>query len=124
MSTAVLAVSATAPLPQPAEAAEVPRIRGICLYVPTLGKAEEFVAMMSKNAPGEWRAEALEGSLDGTYFKTREIYRGARESANTLVGVVDPANFAMIREAVTGSGGGFHYVTYEESGRVTFSVRL
>ncbi len=121
---AALAVSGTGMQPRQAEATETCRISGICLYVPTLGKASEFVELMNKNAPGDWQVEALEGSLDDRYFQTRELYKRASSQVNTLVGVVDPASFTMIHEAVVNSGGSFHYVTYEERGRVTFSVRL
>lgn len=107
-----------------AEATEQCRISGICLYVPSLGKAADFVELMQRNAPGDWRVEALQGSFDERYFQTRELYQRARSTVNTLVGVVDPASFTMINEAVVASGGSFHYVTYEERGRVTFSVRL
>lgn len=121
---AALAVSGTGIQSHRAEAAEPCRISGICLYVPSLGKASDFVELMNKSAPGDWQVKALEGSLDDRYFQTRELYKQARNQVNTLVGVVDPASFTIIHEAVVNSGGSFHYVTYEERGRVTFSVRL
>ena len=121
---AALAASGTLGHPSQAQTTEQCRISGICLYVPSLGKAADFVELMQRNAPGDWRVEALEGSFDERYFQTRELYQRARSTVNTLVGVVDPASFTMINEAVVGSGGSFHYVTYEERGRVTFSVRL
>jgi hypothetical protein len=121
---AALAVSGTAAAPRSAAASTHGEIKGICLYVPSLGKASEFVEAMNRNAPGEWTAHPLRGTLNDLYFQTRDFYREARSSANTFVGVVDPASFAVIREAIVGSGGSFHYVTYEERGRVTFSARL
>ncbi len=123
-TVAGLAVCGAGPLARQAEAARENGISGICLYVPSLGKAAEFVELMNDSAPGQWQVEALEGSFDQRYFAVRDLYRRACGHANTLVGVVDPASFTVIQEAITGSGGSFHYVTYEERGRVTFSVRL
>jgi hypothetical protein len=120
---AALAVSGTAAAPAGAEAS-AGQIKGVCLYVPSLGKASEFVETMNRNAPGEWTAHPLQGTLDDLYFQTRETYREARSNANTFVGVVDPASFAVIRAAITDSGGSLYYSTYEERGRVTFSARL
>jgi hypothetical protein len=107
-----------------AEAATKGEIDGVCLYVPSLGKASEFVEMMNKNAPGDWTVHPLQGTLTDCYFKTRSLYEEARGKANTFVGVVDPATFAIIHEAIADSGGSFHYVTYEERNRVTFSAQL
>jgi hypothetical protein len=124
LAGAALAVSGTGPLPRRAEASEREGITGICLYVPTLGRASEFVELMNKNAPGDWQMHPLQGALSDRYFQTRELYRGARGRVNTFVGVVDPASFNVIHEAVLDSCGSFHYVTYEERNRVTFSARL
>jgi hypothetical protein len=124
LTGAALAVTGKGPLPRQAEAADRGRIRGICLYVPTLGRANEFVELMNRNAPGDWQAHPLEGSLNERYFRTRDLYARARGEMNTFVGVVDPASFSIIHEAVVDSDGGFHYVTYEERNRVTFSARL
>ncbi|GLI39339.1 twin-arginine translocation pathway signal protein [Geobacter hydrogenophilus] len=110
--------------PRKAEASVQERIRGICLYVPTLGKASDFVEMMNNNAPGSWTAHPLTGSLTEHYFTTRQLYAEAQGNANTFVGVVDPATFAIVHEAIVDSGGSFHYVTYEERDRVTFSARM
>lgn len=107
-----------------AEAATKGAISGVCLYVPSLGQASEFVEMMHKNAPGDWTVHPLEGSLTDCYFQTRNLYDAAKEKANTFVGVVDPATFAIIHEAIADSGGSFHYVTYEDRNRVTFSAQL
>ena len=108
-----------------AEAAGRGEINGICLYVPTLGKAGEFAEMMNSNAPGSWRIHPVEGTLTESYFTVRQLYEEAKGGeANTLVGVVDPATFAIIHEAVADSGGSFHYITYEERDRVTFSVQV
>lgn len=121
---ATMAVAATAPSPGKASAAESSGIRGVCLYVPTLGQAGDFVELMNKNAPGQWQVQPVEGSFNQVYFQTRDIYKKVRSHANTLVGVVDPANFTIIQEAIADSGGSFNYITYEERGRITFSVRL
>ena len=80
--------------------------------------------MMSRNAPGRWRAHPLQGTITDSYLETRNLYEEAREGANTLVGVVDPATFAVIHEAIVDSGGSFYYVTYEDRNRVTFSVQV
>ncbi len=121
---AALAASGMGSRTSSAEAATQGEIRGVCLYVPSLGKAEEFVEMMSKNAPGNWRAHPLQGAITDSYLETRNLYEEARETANTLVGVVDPATFAIIHEAIVDSGGSFYYVTYEDRNRVTFSVQV
>ncbi len=125
--TAGVALAATgmaAATPRKAEAAVPGQIKGICLYVSTLGKASDFVEMMNKNAPGSWTAKPLEGALTELYFDTRNLYEEAHGSANTLVGVVDPATFAVVHEAIVDSNGSFHYITYEDRNRVTFSVQL
>jgi hypothetical protein len=122
---AALAASGTGSLALKAEAAGKGEIDGICLYVPTLGKASEFVELMNRNAPGKWSVQPLQGTLTDCYFTTREMYQQARDGkSNTFVGVVDPATFAVIHEAVADSGGSFHYVTYEERNRVTFSAQV
>ena len=100
------------------------RINGICLYVPSLGRASDFVDAMSRNAPGKWTAHALQGGLTECYFEARSLYEGARGKANTFVGVVDAATFAVVHEAIVDGGGSFHYVTYEERSRVTFSAQV
>jgi hypothetical protein len=108
-----------------AEDAAAPRggIDGICLYVPGLGSAGEFVAAMSRDAPGRWTARPLQGGLTDRYFQARAVYEEARGKANTFVGVVDPATFAVVHEAIVDGGGSFHYVT-EEWSRVTFSAQV
>jgi hypothetical protein len=107
-----------------AEASIHGQINGVCLFVPRLGKASDFVEMMNKNAPGSWVVHPLTGSLTENYFKTRDLYEEAKSTANTFVGVVDPATFAIIHEAIVDSSGSFHYITYEDRDRVTFSVQL
>jgi hypothetical protein len=99
-------------------------INGVCLYVPSLGRADEFVAMMNKNAPGAWSVHPLRGSMTDCYFETRRLYEESRDKANTFVGVVDPATFAIVHEAIVDSGGSFHYVTFEDRNRVTFSAQV
>jgi|GEM_PF-1456052 len=110
--------------PPRAEAAAPDRIKGVCLFVPTLGKAADFVEMMNRNAPGSWTAYPLTKSLSEQYFAVRNLYEEVSGAVNTFVGVVDPATFAVIHEAIIDCGGGFHYITYEERNRVTFSVRM
>ena len=107
-----------------AEASTNGAIKGICLYVPRLGKASEFVELMNKNARGDWTVHPLTGTLTDNYFKTRSLYEDARGRANTFVGVADPATFAVIHEAIVDSSGCFHYITYEDHNRVTFSAQL
>jgi hypothetical protein len=109
--------------PRAAAAEAGPGIIGLCLYVPSLGEAGEFVATMSRNAPGRWTAHPLPGALTDRYFAARALYEGARGKANTFVGVVDPATFAVVHEAIVDAGGSFHYVT-EAQDRVTFSVQV
>ncbi|HIJ86650.1 MAG TPA: twin-arginine translocation pathway signal protein [Desulfuromonadales bacterium] len=121
---AALAVSGTVAHTGPAEAAIQGQITGVCLYVPSLGKASEFVEMMNNNAPGNWTVHPLQGTLTEYYFTTRLLYEEARGSANTFVGVVDPATFAVVHEAIVDSSGSFHYITYQDSNRITFSVQL
>jgi hypothetical protein len=121
---AALAVSGTSSTTRPAEAAVQGQIKGVCLFVPTLGKAGDFVELMNTNAPGSWTVHPLEGSLNDHYFTTRNLYEDAKVSANTFVGVVDPATFAVVHEAIVDCGGCFHYITYEERNRITFSAQL
>jgi hypothetical protein len=104
--------------------AAAPGIEGLCLYVPSLGQASDFVAAMSRNAPGKWTAHALRGPLTACYFDVRRLYEGARGKANTFVGVVDAATFAVVHEAIVDGGGSFHYVSYEDRNRVTFSAQV
>ena len=121
---ALAATGMEATRPRKAEASVSEQIKGVCLYVPTLGKAGDFVEMMNKSAPGSWTAHPLTGSLSDHYFATRNLYEEARGSANTFVGVVDPATFAIVHEAIVDCGGCFHYITYEDRNRVTFSAQL
>lgn len=121
---AALAVTGNVASPGRAEAATRNGVKGVCLFVPTLGKAADFVEMMNNSAPGDWSVHPIEGTLTESYFRTKSLYEEAKAKANTFVGVVDPATFAVIHEAVVDSGGSFHYVTYEESNRVTFSALL
>ena len=107
-----------------AETAETGKIKGVCLYVPSLGKAADFVEMMNRNAPGSWEVHALNGSLSDHYHGTKERFEAARGSANTFVGVVDPATFAVVHEAIVDCCGSFHYVTYQDRNRVVFSVQM
>jgi len=121
---AALAVSGGVSQPRQAEAAIKGQIIGVCLYVPSLGKASDFVELMNTNARGDWTVHPLTGSLTDRYFKTKDLYEGARGTANTFVGAVDPGSFAVVHEAIVNSGGSFHYITYEERNRVTFSAQL
>ena len=121
---ALAATGATAAAPRKAEASVPGQIKGVCLYVPSLGKASDFVEMMNRNAPGSWTVHPLTGSLNDHYFAARNFYEEARGSANTFVGVVDPATFAIVHEAIVDCGGSFHYTNYEDRNRVTFSVQL
>jgi hypothetical protein len=120
---AALAISGTGMFARSAVAAPE-GIKGVCLYVPCLGKADEFVAMMNRSAPGDWTVHPMEGAMIDRYFAARNLFEEAKGHANTLVGVVDPASFAVIHEAIVDSVGSFHYVTYEDVNRVTFSVRV
>lgn len=121
---AALAVSGAGGQTRRAEASIPGRIIGVCLYVPSLGKAGEFVEMMNKNAPGTWTVHPLTGSLTDYYFTTKRLYEEAQVAANTFVGVVDPATFAVVHEAIVDSSGSFHYITYQDSNRITFSAQL
>ena len=121
---AMTATGMSAAAPRKAEASVTGQIKGVCLYVPSLGKADEFVDTMNRTAPGIWTVHPLTGSLTEHYFTTRNLYEAARDRANTFVGVVDPATFAIVHEAIADSGGSFHYITYEDRNRVTFSVQL
>jgi hypothetical protein len=120
---AVAAASAGGGPVEAAAAEATPGITGLCLYVPGLGQAGEFVAAMTRNAPGRWTAHPLPGAITERYFAARSLYERARGNANTFVGVVDPATFAVVHEAIVDAGGSFHYVT-EARDRVTFSVQL
>jgi hypothetical protein len=124
LAGAVVATSGTAVRPRNADACPHKTIKGICLYVPNLGKASEFVELMNRNAPGDWTVHPLTGSLTDCYFKTRSLYEEAKGKANTFVGVVDPGSLALIHAAIVDSGGSFHYITYEERNRVTFSAQI
>jgi hypothetical protein len=121
---AALAVSGAGGQVSRAETATHGQIIGVCLYVPSLGKASDFVEMMNKNAPGSWVVHPLNGSLNDHYFTTRNLFEEARGNANTFVGVVDPATFAIVHEAIVDCCGCFHYITYEDRNRVTFSAQL
>jgi len=121
---AALVVSGTGNTTRPAAAAVQGQISGICLYVPSLGKAGEFVELMNTNAPGSWQVHPLKGSLTERYFITKSLYEEAKAGANTFVGVVDPGSFAVVQAAIFDSGGTFHYITYEERNRITFSAQL
>ena len=121
---AALAVSRAGSRGGTAEPAVQGRIKGVCLFVPSLGKAHEFVEAMNRNAPGEWTAHPLRGEMMECYLETKGLYEDARGNANTFVGVVDPATFAIVHEAIADSGGSFHYVNYEERNRVTFSAQV
>ena len=121
---AALAVTGACGQATRAEAQGRGEITGICLYVPSLGKASDFVELMNHNARGDWTVHPLVGTLTENYFKTRSLYEDAKGKANTFVGVVDPATFAIVHEAIVDSSGSFHYVTYEDRNRVTFSVQL
>ena len=121
---AALAVSGTGGQVNRAQAESHGEITGICLYVPSLGKASDFVELMNKNARGDWTVHPLAGTLTENYFKTRSLYQDAQGKANTFVGAVDPATFAIVHEAIVDCGGCFHYITYEDRNRVTFSVQL
>ena len=124
-AAAAVAFSAAGALPPRAEAAPAGAIRGLCLYVPHLGKAEEFVETMQKSAPGEWSAQPLEGTLTDCYFQAARLFEEARKGrTNTLVGVLDQGTFAVVHEAIVDRGGRFHYVTQKERDRVSFSVEL
>ncbi len=123
-SAALAATGMCAALPPKAEASVQEQIKGVCLFVPSLGKASEFVELMNKNAPGDWTVHPLTGSLTDRYFKTKSLYEEAKANANTFVGAVDPGSFAVIQAAITDSGGSFHYITYEERNRITFSAQL
>lgn len=121
---AALVVSGAGGQVSRAEASIQGQITGVCLYVPSLGKASDFVELMNQNARGDWTVHPLTGTLTDNYFKTRNLYEDARGTANTFVGVVDPATFAIVHEAIVDSSGSFHYITYEDRNRVTFSVQL
>jgi hypothetical protein len=121
---AALAASGIATRTGTAEALNPCRIKGVCLFVPSLGKAKEFVDEMNQRAPGEWTAHPLKGEMMDCYLEAGRLYEEAKGIANTFVGVVDPATFGVVHEAITDNGGSFHYVKYEERNRVTFSAQL
>ncbi len=121
---AALVVSGAGNTARPVEAAVRGQITGVCLYVPSLGKAGEFVELMNTNAPGNWTVHPLKGTLTDRYFTTKSLYEEAKGSANTFVGAVDPGSFAVVQAAIFDSGGTFHYITYEERNRITFSAQL
>lgn len=124
MAGAVLATAGEAVSPGRAAASPDPALIGVCLCVPNLEVGAEFAEQMKQSAPGSWRVHTLKGSVTDFYFETRSVYEEVKDKANTLVGVADPATFAVIREAIGDSGGSFHYMTYEDPSRVSFSVRL
>lgn len=119
---ALLAVSGESVIPRKAAAATPARIEGLCLLVPNAEMSVDFAALMEKSAPGSWRVHTLTGTLTDFYLETRGLYTEAQGSVNTFVGVADPATFAVIQEAIGDSGGSFHYITYEDRHRVSFSV--
>ena len=122
MTGAVLAASGGAVVTRNAAAASRAEINGVCLRVPNLDVGAEFAEQMKKSAPGSWRVHTLKGTVTDFYFETRGLYDEVKGSANTFVGVADPATFAVIQEAIGDSGGSFHYITYEDRHRVSFSV--
>lgn len=109
-----------------ADGAAIPAagIDGVCLYVPGFGDSGAFVETMRRDAPGTWTAHALRGGLTDRYFEARAAYERARGRANTFVGAVDPATFAVVHEAIVDAGGRFHYVRHEGRSRVTFSAQV
>ncbi|MDD2733833.1 MAG: twin-arginine translocation pathway signal protein [Desulfuromonadaceae bacterium] len=121
---AALVVSGSGNTTKPAEAAVHEQIKGVCLFVPTLGKASDFVELMNTSAPGNWTVHPLEGTLTDRYFIAKSLYEEAKGRANTFVGAVDPGSFAVVQAAIFDSGGTFHYITYEERNRITFSAQL
>lgn len=125
MTGAALAASAGVAAPRKAAASPGPGIKGVCLRVPHLELGEAFAEQMKERAPGSWSVHTLEGSVTDFYFETRSIYEELKgKETNTFVGVADPATFAVVREAISDSGGSFHYTMYEGPDRVSFSVRL
>ena len=64
----------------------------------------------------------MTGSLSDHYITTRNLFEEARGNANTFVGVVDPATFAIVHEAIVDCGGCFHYITYEDQNRVRRAI--
>ncbi|HJV65536.1 MAG TPA: twin-arginine translocation pathway signal protein [Geomonas sp.] len=124
-AAAAMAVSGTGALAGRAEAAPAGAINGVCLYAPGLQGGHEFADTMRKSAPGEWSVQPLSGSLTDCYFQAGLLFEEARAGrANTFVGVVDQASFAVVHEAIVDRGGRFHYVTQKERDRVTFSVEV
>lgn len=122
---AAMAASGTGTLAGSAQAATAGAINGVCLYAPGLASAREFVESMRKSAPGEWSVQPLSGSLIDCYFQAALLFEDARRGkANTFVGVLDQASFAVVHEAIVDRGGRFHYVTHKERDRVTFSVEV
>lgn len=121
---ALAATGMSTVLPRTADASVPGQIIGVCLFVPTLGKASDFVDLMNTNAPGSWTVHPLKGSLTDRYFITKNLYEEAKGRANTFVGAVDPGSFAVVQAAIFDCGGTFHYITYEERNRITFSAQL
>lgn len=124
MVGAVFAASGEALSPRAAGASPAEAIKGVCLLVPNLDVGADFAEHMRKSAPGSWKVHTLQGSVTDFYFATRGYYQEAQGKTNTLVGLADPATFAVIQEAIGDSGGGFHYITYEDRNLVRFSVRV
>lgn len=100
------------------------RVDGVCLYVPGFAESGDFVEAMRRDAPGTWTAHALSGGLTDRYFAARALYERARGRANTFVGAVDPATFAVVHAAIVDADGRFHYVRHEGRSRVTFSAQV
>ena len=122
MAGAVLAVSAEEVSPRQAAATAPASIEGVCLLVPNMEAGVDFAEQMKKSASGSWRIHTLKGSVTDSYFETRELYEEVQGQANTFVGVADPATFAVIQAAIGDCGGSFHYITYDDRHRVSFSV--
>lgn len=124
MAGAVLAASGAAVSPREAGAFGQTSIQGVCLRVPNFEVGGEFVEQMRQSAPGSWRVHTLAGTVSDVYLETRALYEEAKGTVNTFVGVSDPANFALMQAAIGDCGGSFHYITYDDASRVSFSVRM
>ena len=122
MAGAVLAVSGEAVASGKAAAGTFAAIEGICLLVPNMAVGVDFAAQMKKSAPGSWRVHTLAGSVTDSYLETKGLYEELQGTVNTFVGVADPATFVVIQEAIGDCGGSFHYITYDDRHRVSFSV--
>ena len=122
MAGTVLAVSVEAVAPRKVAVAIPATIEGLCLLVPNMEMGVDFAAQMKKSAPGSWRVHTLTGSVTDFYLETRGLYEEVKSTVNTFVGVADPATFAVIQEAISDCGGSFHYITYDDRHRVSFSV--